>query len=178
MRSIIHNFDAKATELVRRNPIWMDPIYRAATTIGHPGVILLVVAAIFVWEQASGQSSLALGAVGVAATIFLSTILKMIFRRVRPVNEYVDAMLIKTFSFPSGHAAGAMVGFGFFAYLACNALSSPYGLLVSVMCLLSIWLVGVSRVHLGAHYPSDVIAGWLVGLAGLLVIIYMVMPLS
>lgn len=178
MKGLIRSFDTKATELVRLSPAWMDAVYRAATTIGHPGVILLVVAAIFVWEQTTGQTSLALGAVGVAATIVLSSLLKMVFRRVRPANDYVDAMIIQTFSFPSGHAAGAMVGFGFFAYLAWSIMALPYSLIATGICAVAIWLVGISRIHLGAHYPSDVIAGWLVGLAGLLAIIYIVMPLS
>ena len=177
MRSLIRSFDAKATELVRLAPQWMDPVYRFVTTIFHPASIIVVMAAICVWAYTTNKLRLAIASASVIGIIGFNTILKFTFQRDRPATEYADAMMLQTFSFPSGHAAASAVGFGFLAYLAWKLLPGPYGIILAALCALIIFLVGASRVYLGAHYPSDVIAGWLVGIVGLVAIILIVKPI-
>ncbi len=86
-------------------------------------------------------------------------LLKKFFRRIRPFKTLPDIrQLIKPpdeFSFPSGHTAGA--------FLMATLLSSFYSiLLVPVYILAS--MVGFSRIYNGVHYPSDVIAGMILGI--------------
>lgn len=100
-------------------------------------------------------------------TFGICSLLKIFLRRARPDNDYVRSMLIQTFSFPSGHAAGSLASFGIAAY-AVIIYIPVLALAVTVATLLICFFIGISRIYLGAHYPSDVIGGWIVGAAGIL----------
>jgi membrane-associated phospholipid phosphatase len=89
---------------------------------------------------------------------------------------YVAHMRIHSYSFPSGHSFGATVFYGLLAYLAWSRLPHPWNLLVVLLLVLLIILVGLSRVYLGAHFPSDVVVGWLLGGLSLFVIIKYIRP--
>lgn len=102
----------------------------------------------------------------------LNNLLKIIFLRPRPA--YPDAIHTMTsFSFPSGHAMIAVLLFGVLAYLAWPLLkqkAARRGLLIGAITLTL--LVGFSRLYLGVHYLSDVIAGFAFGLFWLLLLLY------
>lgn len=89
----------------------------------------------------------------------LASLIKLFFRRTRPPTIYTESMRIKSYSFPSSHAYSAMLS-------ACYlyAMSVHYGACWGGVVLGVALLIGVSRVYVGAHYPSDVVAGWLLGL--------------
>ena len=112
----------------------------------------------------------------VPATICLAAVLKLVLQRARPETEYVQNMLIHSFSFPSGHAAGAMIGGGFLAYLAWSSLPQPWSTVIVALLGFIIVAVGISRIYLGAHYPSDVLGGWIIGALGLIVIVFFIKP--
>ena len=89
----------------------------------------------------------------------LNLILKQIFAAPRPdLLPHLD--IVHSYSFPSGHAAGNMMFFGALAMLAGRRWAYGAG---GVM----IALIGASRVWLGVHWPSDVMAGWVEGLGWL-----------
>ena len=89
----------------------------------------------------------------------LNLALKQVFAAPRPdLLPHLD--IVHSYSFPSGHAAGNMVFFGALAMLAGRR--SAY-----VGAALAIALIGTSRVWLGVHWPSDVLAGWIEGLGWL-----------
>lgn len=90
--------------------------------------------------------------------------LKVYFARARP-EDPIALMTLDSFSFPSGHAAAAIVLYGFLIYLAIGVghVSAIRRIVAGTLVLL-IALIGVSRLYLGVHYASDVIAGYFVGL--------------
>ncbi|WP_093085279.1 phosphatase PAP2 family protein [Sphingobium sp. AP50] len=89
----------------------------------------------------------------------LNLILKQIFAAPRPdLLPHLD--IVHTYSFPSGHAAGNMMFFGALAMLAARRFG--YWTAAAIIAL-----IGISRVWLGVHWPSDVTAGWIEGLGWL-----------
>lgn len=101
-------------------------------------------------------------------TVLLNYSLKIIFMRQRPL----DLMIIEEsgYSFPSGHAMLSLGFYGFIIYIIrnLNINSSLKSLLTTLLCLLII-LIGSSRIYLGVHYPSDIIAGYLVSSSFLII---------
>ena len=90
----------------------------------------------------------------------LSQLLKSIFARPRPVFEY-PLLLARGFSFPSGHAMSALLLYGMLAYFAILRLRSWSGRsAVVVGTAVLVLLIGISRLYLGMHFLSDVIAGY------------------
>ena len=85
--------------------------------------------------------------------------LKQIFAAPRPdLLPHLD--IVNSYSFPSGHAAGNMILFGAIAMLITRRAAY-------MVCGVIILLIGVSRTWLGVHWPTDVLAGWIVGLGWL-----------
>jgi membrane-associated phospholipid phosphatase len=94
----------------------------------------------------------------------LNAALKLAFHRPRPRLAYVH---LDTYSFPSGHAAGATAIFGALAFIAARRRGGTTRIVLLVGTPLLIALVGFSRLYLGAHYLSDVLAGFCIGAAWL-----------
>ncbi|NIJ16782.1 undecaprenyl-diphosphatase [Sphingobium vermicomposti] len=85
--------------------------------------------------------------------------LKQLFAAPRPdLLPHLD--IVNSYSFPSGHAAGNMILFGAIAMLITRRAAY-------MVCGVIILLIGVSRTWLGVHWPTDVLAGWIVGLGWL-----------
>jgi len=167
MKALLHEFDSRATKDIQRWPNWMRPTMLLATLIGQPvftvGTATLIAG--IGWGAASANLFLA-GIIAVT-TFGISTLAKVYFRRDRPVTEYVERMFLETYSMPSGHATGAVASYGLLAFIVCQMVPSPWRYLVVGLLSAFIVLIGISRIYLGAHYPSDVIAGWLLGFLGL-----------
>jgi undecaprenyl-diphosphatase len=102
----------------------------------------------------------------------LTFVLKNIIQRPRPVGAetYLYGM---TFSFPSGHALGSLVGYGMLAYVIGSTwVSSARGRVrLAIATAALILAIGISRLYLGVHYFSDVVAGYAVGILWLSVCI-------
>ncbi|RAW11687.1 phosphatase PAP2 family protein [Paenibacillus taichungensis] len=95
----------------------------------------------------------------------LNTLLKEIFRRSRPDLEHL--LVVHGYSFPSGHA---MISMGFYGMLfviwAIERHQRMSGVALPVLCGITfIFLVGLSRIMLGVHFPTDVFTGFAAGLA-------------
>lgn len=145
-------------------PGWLPSAVRDITALGSTTVLTLVVAAtaIFLVLQRRTRSALLV----VAATslgAWLVTFIKALVSRARP--DLVDRLMAETsHSFPSGHAANSAI-----VYLTLATLLFPvvrgwrmraYLLTVALALVATI---GISRVYLGVHWPSDVLAGWAFG---------------
>ena len=90
-------------------------------------------------------------------------ILKRFIDRARPGIEHL--VVVKTLSYPSGHAMSAMAFYGFLIYLVYHFKmhTALKGLVIFLLALL-ILSIGVSRIYLGVHYPSDIVGGFIAGL--------------
>lgn len=103
-------------------------------------------------------------------SILLSQLFKLIIRRNRPT----DINLIEEFgfSYPSGHSMVSMAFFGLFAYLIYKNTRNNLLKYILIICLiLTIILIGFSRIYLGVHYFSDVIGGFLISFSYLMLFI-------
>jgi membrane-associated phospholipid phosphatase len=101
----------------------------------------------------------------------VNVLMKLTFERARPVFEQ-PLVTLHTYSFPSGHASGATLFYGFLACLLVRHVASS-GKRIGIVAGATLMVVAVcfSRVYLGAHYLTDVLAGVAEGLAGLAVCI-------
>ncbi|MFW5804117.1 MAG: phosphatase PAP2 family protein [bacterium] len=91
-------------------------------------------------------------------------IIKEFINRTRPIIEN-PVYQAEGFSFPSGHATGAMCFYGILIYLVFTNIKKIWLKIILILLLILIILaVGASRIYLGVHYPSDVFAGYFLGL--------------
>ena len=101
-------------------------------------------------------------AICLAGGAVLSILLKSLFHRVRPETFWVVPET--GFSFPSGHALATMCFYGMLAFLAIRNIEKWRGRLAVITIAVIISLaVGISRIYLGVHYPTDVVAGYAAG---------------
>ena len=169
-----HSFDTRLL-LALRNPAdpadplgppWVEELGRDVTALGGFGMLtfLTFAAAGFLWLQGS-RRSMWLMLVAIGGGQALSSLAKAGFDRPRP-DLVPHGMHVYTSSFPSGHAMMAAV-----TYLTLGALvarvqpTRALKLYVLTLAVIVTVAVGVSRVYLGVHWPTDVLAGWTAGAA-------------
>mgnify|MGYP000518816762 CR=1 FL=1 len=170
IRPFLYRFDDYIDLRVKKWPQRVKPFMNHVTLLGEPVLIVFVIAAsIVAFMQGRSRVGLALAAAVVACILNLG--LKQFLHRPRPDTLYVSLMRFKSYSFPSGHSFGAAVTYGLLGYFAYKYLDSPIGLLSVLAVTVLIFLIGVSRIYLGAHYASDVLAGWTLGALSLILII-------
>jgi len=96
----------------------------------------------------------------VIGSALLNTLLKLIFQRARPdINRIAEAY---GYSFPSGHSMAAFTLYGVIAFLVWKHVPTAVGrVTIIILSSLFITLIGISRIYLGVHYPSDILGGYL-----------------
>jgi undecaprenyl-diphosphatase len=171
-----NRFDKSLTNYVQGWPHWLQPIMNTATLIGEPVLVVAVALSVglIAWRRDNPQIVKAEAAALIACG--LNAVLKQFLHRTRPDTLYVTHMKFKSYSFPSGHAFGSVVVYGLLAYLAFKYLPQPWNVLAAVILGILILLVGLSRVYLGAHFPTDVLGGWILGAIALILIIIFIKP--
>lgn len=104
-----------------------------------------------------------IGALTMIGASLLNASIKVAIARERP--DLLEALVQERgFSFPSGHSALSMVAYGILAVVVARSrLARPVRVAVVIGLLVLVLLVGLSRVWLGVHYPTDVLAGWTAG---------------
>lgn len=147
-------------------PRWFEDFVRDITAIGSPAVLGLFVLITFFFLFLAGQKRLSLFVLAATAGGGLTvTMLKQGFDRPRP-NLSPDGVYVYTASFPSGHAmVSALVYLTLGALIARLVPGAGLKLYVITTAFILSGLVGLSRVYLGVHWPSDVLAGWAAGAA-------------
>ena len=165
-------FDRWAIRIVRRaddpavaiGPEWAHEIGRDITALGGIAVLGLVVAitAGFLWQRRErAMVCLLLAASG--SGLIVSLLLKTFFNRARP--DVVNPMSATfTSSFPSGHSMlSAIVYLTLGTLLAESSPTRSLKVYAIAMAVFLTFIVGLSRVYMGVHYPTDVLAGWAAG---------------
>lgn len=151
----------------------MTRLMRALSFFGGPIALAPIGALIALWFFHRGwQRAAVLLVVTLIGAGLLDTVLKSGFRRARP-DPFFGYQLPQSYSFPSGHA---MFGFCFFIVLA--ALLSPRltdpsrRTAIWIFAVVVSFLIGLSRIYLGVHYPSDVVAGWGAGFVWVMIVAF------
>jgi undecaprenyl-diphosphatase len=145
---------------------WLTSAAKALSAVGSVRVLGVVVALAIGWlllrRRRGDAVSIAVTAVGVVA---LADLIKVVVDRPRPAT--LQLVPVASASFPSQHAAQAA------AVLPALALILAHGRLRTALLAVAVPLaiaIGLSRVYLGVHYPTDVVAGWALGAAWLAVV--------
>jgi membrane-associated phospholipid phosphatase len=139
-----------------------DIVMRVFTFLGSPWAIAAVVALVAAWAIRSRARPLAGVLIAVALVAEgLTFLLKMAFQRTRP-DLFAAIAVPRSYSFPSGHAMLATAVYGMAAVVATR-LRPSLRLPLAIITPLFVVLVGLSRVFLGVHWPTDVLAGFAAG---------------
>lgn len=141
---------------------WLDRCMVLVTDLGQPTILViasLLLSGLLLWRQRRSETmALAVAAFG---AVLLNTLLKNLFTRDRPElwQHIVD---VQFYSFPSGHAMVSMVVFGMIGYLLARQLRRWRSWIAGWTVLL-IAAIGFSRLYLGVHWPTDIVAGYAAG---------------
>jgi undecaprenyl-diphosphatase len=135
---------------------------------GDSAVVLPLLGLVWWYEDFRSVGVIAAAVAAVLSAMAIAGLAKLFFRRARPEGEWGGVYRrLDPHSFPSGHAARTLA----LAFVILIGLGPVPGLLLVAWSI----AVGLSRVALGVHWPSDIVAGWIVGLvaglaAGLLLV--------
>jgi undecaprenyl-diphosphatase len=160
-------FDDAAMKFMGANQVpWITRLMIEASMLGTGVVVAMIVAisGLFLWLYDYKQSATLL-LVTTIGGILLNNVLKLGFDRPRP-QFFEWGTHVSSSSFPSGHAMSAAIVYPTVAYLATRLQKTHSARFTTMfVAALLVGLICVSRVYLGVHYPSDVAAGVVVGLA-------------
>ena len=167
-----HALDTKILMMLREpgntdsplGPLWFEEMVRDFTSLGGMGPLIFITLALFIYliiRNLKGHAYYLLATVATGTA--LSNILKIGFDRPRP-DLVPHGSATFTNAFPSGHSFMATVVYLTLAVILAQAEKSRTVkiYILGLGVLLSL-IVGVSRVYLGVHWPSDVLAGWVIG---------------
>ncbi|MGC4377872.1 phosphatase PAP2 family protein [Fictibacillus sp. Mic-4] len=150
----------------------LDKLMIAVTELGSTITIsiLLLIGMAWLWFKRKNSWGMLFFFIVVAGGGLLNLLLKNTFQRARPtVNQMVE---VTGFSFPSGHAMGNFIFYGYLGYLIVRSKRKALSKMVwTVVFAAIVLLIGVSRIYLGVHYPSDILAGFTAGAVWLLLCI-------
>lgn len=153
------------------NPV-LDLLMLSVTKLGNPTVVTPIALAVFLlfWWQRYRQQAI-LFAIACLGGAILSTGLKLVFNKPRP-DLWKPLITETSYSFPSGHALGSVVLYGMTAYLLAerypHLTRQIYGLAITLILAISF-----SRLYLGVHWLTDILAGWGVGFLWIIVCVTM-----
>ena len=141
--------------------IWFEALTNIGDRYGYI-IIITLLTGFFFFRYKSWKFPLQVSTVLVLSSI-VNRMLKRWIDRPRPSGEHMVEVF--TMSFPSGHAMSAMAFYGFLIYLTWRYTRHPrLKAILILLCILMILGIGISRIYLGVHYPSDIVAGYLGGL--------------
>lgn len=164
-KDIVLPFDNSISKIFTgvENTYWL-PFFKTITYLGSSifigcGSVVLV---LYLWFRKKDYVGMAVASIGVAGGNLLKRTLKKFFQRDRPGHSLAEA---SGFSFPSGHAMVGMIFFCMVAYFILKEIKSrSLKWIVGMGFLFLVLLIGMSRIVLKVHFPTDVLAGFALGL--------------
>ncbi len=168
----IHEFDNAIYSIVSK---WINEpttiIAKIITTIGSSYVIIpvYIISVVCLWKKKIGKYI----GVNLIIIFFSNQLLKNIIQRPRPEGFRIVEQ--SGYSFPSGHSMVSMAFYGLFIYLIHKKVKNPiikwtYNIALSLLII----LIGLSRIYLGVHYASDVVAGFCLSISYLLLFTHVI----
>lgn len=144
-------------------PVWLEESARDITALGSYSFLGLLSAALVGYLLLTGRKAgAALITAAVLGGVVISNGLKLLIDRPRP--DLPTTVRVFSASFPSGHATLSAITFLTLGTLIAQAHAAPVAkAYIAALAILLTVAVGVSRVYLGVHYASDVLAGWFIG---------------
>jgi membrane-associated phospholipid phosphatase len=143
----------------------LTPFFKFMTEMGDRFAYIVITVALggYLFLRHKNWKFIAQTVLVLALSTLTNILLKSMINRARPSHEHL--VQVNTLSFPSGHSMSAMAFYGFLTYLAVVS-KIPLALKIPVVVLLIITIlsIGISRIYLGVHFPSDVAAGFIGGL--------------
>ena len=158
----IVQFDQRIIAFVQglESPI-LTLIMKFFTYLGSfPSVmVLFIVVSYYLYIVLKHRAEFLLFGTVVVGTVVFNEILKQFFHRARPdFHRLIEA---GGYSFPSGHAMSAFAFYGIVAFLLWRHISNQLGRTVLILVsIIFILMIGISRIYLGVHYPSDIVGGY------------------
>jgi undecaprenyl-diphosphatase len=154
-----------AAQTLRLAHPWFASAMRDLSGLGSTSVLTVLTVAVtgYLWLIAQARQALLVAAAATSGTLLVS-VFKDFFARLRPDTQLAE-LAVTGMSFPSGHASMSAIVFLMSAMLlAGHKRGAERGYILATAALLSL-LVGLSRVALGVHWATDVVGGWVFGLA-------------
>ena len=167
-RAAVHQFASPA----------MTTAMRGLSFLGSMLFLTSATAVIIIWfASRKWRREAILFAITMAGASALNMSLKLAFKRTRPI-PFFDLFPPESYSFPSGHALTSCCFFGAFAAILTARIKSRRArLIVWIVATTMFLLIGLSRIYLGVHYTTDVIAGFAAALIWILVVRFVEMEL-
>lgn len=141
---------------------WLTNIMRAFSLLGNEFIIFGSIAVIIFLTLKKHHRETFIFSILLLMGASLTTLLKLLYRVPRPF--FLALVKENSYSYPSGHALNSILFYGtisfFIFHFTRNKMTSA---LISTLSVLLIILIGISRIYLGVHHPSDVAAGFVVG---------------
>ena len=143
----------------------LTPYFRFMTDMGDrfAYIVITIILGAYLFIRHKNWKFMAQTVMVLLLSTVTNILLKSVINRARPSHEHL--VEVNSLSFPSGHSMSAMAFYGFLVYLTVvTKIPMPLKVvLVTLLCVI-ILSIGISRIYLGVHYPSDVAAGFIGGL--------------
>ena len=164
-------FDDSITSFVMsfRSPI-MTGVMTFITDIGSYGLAIGSTVILFYLFYKRHRKEGILFCIIVLMGYVINVLLKLFVQRNRPTVSPLQTLT--DYSFPSSHSMASFIFFATIAYFAYHfTKDKKLSIIITIICFLLIFLIGISRIYLGVHYPSDVLGGYLAGILWYAIII-------
>lgn len=157
-----------AIYFANHNNFILTNIFKFISFICSPKFMILINVCLFIFIILKKKYKLFLINIASIASVIVNNIIKIIIKRERPT--YLVLTNETSYSFPSGHSMISILFFGSIIYLV-NKYNIKYKKIITILLIIFIILVGLSRLYLGVHYLTDVLGGYLCGMVTLIIII-------
>ena len=137
-----------------------DAIFITLTQFGNTYIIIMVIIGLLILFDKKNQIYLAIETISILG---INQLLKRIIRRIRP--NHLRLITQGGYSYPSGHAMISVAVYGYFLYYVKKNIKNKKLKNILIILLYALIIgIGLSRIYVGVHYPSDILGGYLIGL--------------